>query len=88
MKEDVWTRRRRGMDEEWRVDPMDQHQHGVSEDETWAETRSMGRCLLLRDGGVDGGKRGHSGDDLQSSLVPNIAVVVVLQGDTRELQDS
>jgi len=35
-------RRRQGVDEEWRVGPMDQHQHGVSEVEMWAETRNKG----------------------------------------------
>ena len=41
-KEGVWMRRRWGVDEERRVDLMDQHQCGVREYETWVETRSKG----------------------------------------------
>jgi len=41
-KEDAWTRRRREVDEERRMDLMDQHQCEASEDEMWVETRSKG----------------------------------------------
>ena len=41
-KEGVWMRRRWGVDEEQRVDLMDQHQRGAREYEMWVETRSKG----------------------------------------------
>ena len=81
-------RKRWGVDKEQRVVPMDQHQHRVREDETEVGTRSKESCLLPQDGEVDGGRCGHSEDDLRSSPVLYVAAVVTLQDDTRELRDS
>ena len=71
-------RKRQGVGEEWKVALMDQHQHEVKEDETRVGTRSKESCLLLQDGEVDGGRCGHSEDDLRSSLVPYVTAIVTL----------
>jgi len=47
--EDVWTEKRQEVVEMRTVYPMDQHQHGVSEDET-RQRPGIWMILLLRDG--------------------------------------
>jgi len=74
----MWMRKRQGVGEEREAVLMDQHQHKVREGEMEVGTRSKESCLLLQDGEVDGGRCGHSEDDLRSSLVPYVTAIVTL----------